>query len=212
MTQTPHMTKAVPRPAARRRRAPALLCVLLVLLGLTTAARAQPPGGPGAPVPKWHSVQLTPATAPFPVRLVADDEPWAQVVHDVHQRLGARGAGRDVRVGVYGHGAFVPRATVQQDVRFVAALGMAAEMDVMLFPLWRFPERLPGRELLGQLLQEQGTTPWQPPGKTVVGVVTRTMRQLARDHRATLAQAVVRLAEGLHAFHTQHMTLSLASV
>jgi hypothetical protein len=171
----------------------------------------QTPVGAWEPDPRWQYVQLSGATVWLPIRLVPSDEPWAQVVQDVQSRLGTIESGKAVRVGFYGHGAFVTRAEVQQDILFVAALGMAAEMDVMLFPHWPFPERHPVWEIPRQLLHEQFTTPLKNPGETVVEVVKRNLRQLTREHRTATAQAVVRLAAGIHAFHTRHMTPSLAA-
>jgi hypothetical protein len=154
-------------------------------------------------------VRLAPATL-FPIRTVDYDEPWTQVVQDIQLRLGTSGIGREVRVGFYGHGAFVTRAAVQQDVLFVAALGLAAEMDVMLLPHWRFPERHPLWALPRQLLHAPLQTLLQPPGE-LVEVVKRHLRHLAQEHRAATAHAAVRLAEGIQVFHRQHMTPALAA-
>jgi hypothetical protein len=188
-----------------------LLLLWAALLGTSWPARALQPPGVGVPDPRWKYVQLARATDWFPVRMVAADEPWAQVVQDVQQRLGTAGTSRAVRVGFYGHGAFIPPVEVQQDLLFVVALGLAAEMDVMLFPHWQFPDRAPFWELPRQMLQERFLPPRQPPEDSLGVVVTRTLQQWALEHRRSTAQAVVRLAEGIHAFHTQHMTPSLAA-
>ena len=45
----------------------------------------------------------------------------------------------------------------------------------------------------------------------MVELLRRTARQVALEHRAATAQAAVRLAEGLSAFHRQHITPSLAA-
>jgi hypothetical protein len=188
-----------------------MLFLMLAWLGTPVAARPQPHEVPWAPDPRWTYVRLAPGTPLFPVRAVDYDEPWTQVVQDVQHRLGVTVAGREVRVGFYGHGAFVTRAAVQQDVPFVAALGMAAEMEVMLLPHWRFPERHPLWELPRQLLHEQFTLPLKLPGETVLAALKRRLQQLALDNRRATAHAAVRLAEGIQAFHRQHMTPALAA-
>jgi hypothetical protein len=48
-----------------------------------------------------------------------------------------------MRVGFYGHGPFVKPNEVLHAIPFVAALGEAAAMDVMVFPHWRFPDTPP---------------------------------------------------------------------
>jgi hypothetical protein len=188
-----------------------LLLLVVALLGTPGPARALPPPGVGVPDPRWKYVQLARATDWLPIRMVAADEPWAQVVQDVQQRLGTAGRSRAVRVGFYGHGAFIPPVDVQQDLLFVAALGRAVEMDVMLFPHWQFPVRAPFWELPRRMLQERFLPPRQHPEDALGVVVTRTLQQWVLEHRRSTAQAVVRLAEGIHAFHTRHMTPSLAA-
>jgi hypothetical protein len=116
-----------------------------------------------------------------------------------------------VRVGFYGHGAFVKLAKVQDDVLFVAALGVAAEMDVMVFPQWRFPEKNPLLDIPQQVLQAQLNNPLKNPGQTVVEIIRSKTRQLALENRYATAHAAVRLAEGISAFHRQDMTPSLAA-
>jgi hypothetical protein len=108
-----------------------------------------------------------------------------------------------VRVGFYGHGAFVKRTEVQFDLPFVAALGVVAEMDVMVFPHWRFPDKAPFIDIPQQVLQDQLNN---HRGETVLETVKRHARQHALDHRYATAHASVRLAEGISAFHMRHMT------
>jgi hypothetical protein len=139
---------------------------------------------------------------------VDEDEPWEQVVQDVQARLAATIAGRPVRVGFYGHGAFVKRTEVQHDIPFVAALGMAAEMDVMVFPHWRFPDKVPFIDIPQQVLQDQLNN---HRGETVLEAVKRNIRQHALDHRYATTHAAIRLAEGICAFHMQHMTPFVAA-
>jgi hypothetical protein len=151
-------------------------------------------------------------TADFlPIRIVGYDEPWEQVVQNVQERLAPRITGRSVRVGLYGHGAFVTPAEVQHDVLFVAGLGVAADMDVMLLPQWRFPETNPLWDIPRQILQDQLQTPLQNPVETVREAARSKVRQLAQENRYATAHAAVRLAHGIHALHTQHMTPALAS-
>jgi hypothetical protein len=147
----------------------------------------------------------------MPVRLVGEDEPWEQVVQDIHARLGPTMSGRNIRVGFYGHGAFIKPTALQNDVPFAAALGEAAALDVMLFPHWRFPETDPFVELPRQLLHAQLSNGFRHPIETVVELVRAKARQLGRDNRYATAHAAVRLAEGISVFHRQHMTPSLAA-
>lgn len=194
-----------------RRHTAFVLFLVLAWLGTTTATGAQTHEDSWKSDPRWRHVQLSRAAAVFPIRVVASDEPWEQVIQDVQYRLGATVSGREVRVGFYGHGAFVTPAEVQHDVLFVAALGIAAEMDVMIFPQWRFPETNPLWDIPGQILQEQLSTPLKNPAGTVAEVVKSKMRQLALENRYATAHAAVRLAEGIGAFHTRHMTPALAA-
>jgi hypothetical protein len=188
-----------------------VLLLVLTLLGATTAARAYMHEGIWEPDPRWKYVQLSAAGVMLPIRIVAYDEAWEQVVQDVQARLRATAADREVRVGFYGHGAFVPPAEVQHDILFVAALGLAAEMDGMIFPQWRFPVKNPLRDIPHQILQEQFNVPLKNPVETVEEVIKSKMRQLALDNRFATAHAAVRLAEGIHAFHRRHMTPALAA-
>jgi hypothetical protein len=188
----------------------AVLCLTLVLavwLGAAVAALAVGEDQES----RWRSVPLAGTTPAVPVRLVAPGEPWEAVIADIRAHLGPGSLGRDVRVGFYGHGAFVPPAQVSQDTPFVAALGATAAMDVMVFPQWDFPVTVPWQALPRHLLQ----TPLQQllrwPGETLVEVLRHQVRQFALEHRSTTAHAAVRLAEGLSAFHRQHMTPSLAA-
>src|SRR5437867_9729909 len=84
---------------------------------------------------------------------------------------GAACLGDPVRVGFYGHGAFVTSAEVQYDTLFVAALGVAADMDVMVFPQWRFPEKNPLVELPWDILLGQLNNLLQNPAETVVDTI-----------------------------------------
>src|SRR5262245_23281810 len=108
----------------------------LVLMSAAVAAGEYAPLSPWQQNTSWRHIDLYGTVAPLPLRLVGEDEPWEQVVWDVQEHLRNSVAGRPMRVGFYGHGAFVTAAQLQQDIPFVAALGVAASMDVMLFPHW----------------------------------------------------------------------------
>ena len=100
----------------------AMLCltlVLLVWLGAAGTALAVA----GDQEPPWRSVPLSEAAPAFPVRIVGQDEPWEHVVQDIEARLSSPRAGRAIRVGVYGHGAFVTPREALHALPFVAALG-----------------------------------------------------------------------------------------
>ena len=138
--------------------------------------------------------------------------PGNLVVQDVQAYLRTLVFGRPGRVGFYGHGAFVTSAQVQDDLLFVAALGAAAEMDVMVFPHWRFPTQNPLAELPWNMLLAQLKNPQQHPAETAGETMKSTARQFARDNHAATAHAAVRLAEkGPSTFHAQHLTPSLAA-
>jgi hypothetical protein len=139
---------------------------------------------------------------------VDEDEPWEQVVQDVQAHLAAAIAGRSGRVGFYGHGAFVKRTEVQREIPFVAALGLAAGMDVMVFPHWRFPDKAPYVDIPQQVLQDQLNN---HRGETVLETITRHARQYAVDHRYATAHAAVRLAAGISAFHRRRLTPFVAA-
>jgi hypothetical protein len=160
---------------------------------------------------RWRHVQLSGSTFVLPIRVVTPDESWEQVVRDVQYHLRSTVSGKDVRVGFYGHGAFVTSAEVMQDLPFVAALGVAAEMDVMLLPLWQFPETNPFLDFRRQLLQTLPHTPVKNLGQRLVEVARSSAQQLALENRYATAHAAVRLAQGLSAFHRQHMTPALAA-
>src|SRR5262249_5259308 len=140
----------------------------LVLMSAAVAAAEDPPLSPWQQNTRWRYVDLSGSGAPMPVRLVGEDEAWEQGVHDVQAHGRATMAERAVRVGFYGHGAFVTSAELQSHLLFVAALGMAADMDVMVFPRWRFPEQNPLMELPWDLLLSQLNNPRQNPAETVV--------------------------------------------
>jgi hypothetical protein len=160
---------------------------------------------------RWRHVQLSGSTFVLPIRVVTPDESWEQVVRDVQYHLRSTVSGRDVRVGFYGHGAFVTSAEVMHDVPFVAALGVAAEMDVMLLPLWQFPKTNPFLDFRHQIFQALPQTPIKNLGQRLVEVARSSAQQLALENRYATAHAAVRLAQGISAFHRQHMTPALAA-
>jgi hypothetical protein len=187
-----------------------VLCIalLFVLLGAAMAAEGSRPAPSGDQNSSWRYVSPFGAARFLPVRFVAEEEPWEQVVQDVQAHLAATISGRPGRVGFYGHGAFVQRTEVQHDLPFVAALGVAAEMDVMVFPYWRFPDKAPFIDIPQQVLQDQLNN---SRSETVLETVKRTVRQRALDHRYATAHAAVRLAEGISAFHLRHLTPFVAA-
>jgi hypothetical protein len=81
----------------------------------------------------------------------------------------------------------------------------------MVFPQWQFPTTLPFLDLPRQLLQAQLNKPLQLPVETVIDLMRHKVRQLALDNRHATAHAAMRLAEGISAFHRQHMTPFLAA-
>jgi len=192
----------------------AILFVTLVLsvwIGAALTARAQEPAFSGGQESQWRYVHLSGSAAALPIRLVGQDEPWERVVQDIQAHLSPHIAGRAMRVGFYGHGAFVKPKEVLYAIPFVAALGEAAAMDVMVFPHWRFPDTPPWLALPRYLLQAQ-LSQGLPRSVEAVGELMRsTARQFALEHRAATAHAAVRLAEGLSAFHRQRMVPSLAA-
>ena len=159
----------------------------------------------------WRYVPLTGAAPAFPVRIVGQEERWEHVVQDIQARLSSPLAGRAIRVGVYGHGAFVTPREVLHALPFVAALGAEAAMDVMLFPHWRFPDAPPWLALPRDLLQAQLSQGLPRSVEAGVERLRRTARQVALEHRAATAQAAVRLAEGLSVLHRRQMVPSLAA-
>jgi hypothetical protein len=189
-----------------------LLVILpVVLMSAVVADGEYTPLSPWQHNTRWRHVDLYGTVAPLPIRMVGEDEPWEQVVQDVQEHLRGSVSGRPVRVGFYGHGAFVTSAQLQQDVPFVAALGVAASMDVMVFPHWRFPDKNPLVELPWDILLDQFNNPRKNSAETVLDTIKRKARQLGLENRYATAHAAVRLAEGISAFHTQHMTPSLAA-
>src|SRR5438094_3669443 len=112
--------------------------LLLLWIGAAMAAQAQ--AFPGDQESPWRRIDRPGSAPSIPIRLVGQDEPWEQVVQDIQAHLKPRAAGRAVRVGFYGHGAFVKPKEILNALPFVAALGEAATLDVMVFPHWRFPE------------------------------------------------------------------------
>ena len=129
------------------------------LMSAVVATGEYTPLSPWQQNTRWRHVDLYGTVAPLPIRMVGEDEPWEQVVQDVQEHLRGSVSGRPVRVGFYGHGAFVTSAEVQYDTLFVAALGVAADMDVMVFPQWRFPEKNPLAELPWDILLGQLNNP-----------------------------------------------------
>jgi hypothetical protein len=185
--------------------------VLPVWIGMAMTAQAQEQVISGDQEPQWRYIQLSETAPAVPIRIVGQDEPWTHVVQDIQTRLSPAIAGRAMRVGFYGHGAFVKPGEVLHALPFVAALGEAAAMDVMVFPHWRFPDTPPWRALPRYLLQAQ-LSQGLPHSLEAVGEFMRsTARQFALEHRAATAHAAVRLAEGLSAFHRRHMAPSLAA-
>jgi len=143
--------------------------------------------------------------------MVGEEEPWEQVAQDVQAYLRTTVSGRPVRVGFYGHGAFVTPVEVQNDILFVAALGVAAEMDVMVFPHWRFPQKNPLVELPWNMLLTQLNDPLKNPVETVLDTLKTKGRQFALENHYATAHAAVRLAEAISAFHARQMTPALAA-
>ena len=192
----------------------AMLFVILVLpiwLGIAMTGEAQEPAFSGDQEPQWRYVHLAGSAPAVPIRIVGQDEPWERVVQDIQARLSPHIVGRAIRVGFYGHGAFVKPREVLHAIPFVAALGEAAAMDVMVFPHWRFPDTSPWLAFPRQLLQAQLSQGLPHSVEAVVDLMRSTTRQFALEHRTATAHAAVRLAEGLSAFHRQHMTPSLAA-
>ena len=109
----------------------ARLFVTLVLFGwLGTAMPA--PAFAGDQVPAWRYVHLSASAPAVPIRIVGPEEPWEHVVQDIQARVSPSIAGRAMRAGFYGHGAFTKPSEVLSAIPFVAALGEAAAMDVMV--------------------------------------------------------------------------------
>src|SRR4030095_9524206 len=182
----------------------AMLCVTLLLpvcLGLAMTVKAQEPTVSGDQEPQWRYVRLAASAPAIPIRIVGPEEPWERVVQDMQARLSPRLAGRGMRVGFYGHGAFVKPSEVLHALPFVAALGEAAAMDVMVFPHWRFPDTPPWLSLPRYLLQAQLSKGLPHSVESVVELMQSTAQQFALEHRAATAHAAVRLAEGLSVFH-----------
>jgi hypothetical protein len=192
----------------RLRRYVLCIVLLLVLLGAALAAEEPQPASASDQDSTWRYVFPFDSARSLPIRIVGEDEPWEQVVQDVQARLAVTISGRPIRVGFYGHGAFVKRTEVQDDIPFVAALGVAAEMDVMVFPHRRFPDKAPFIDIPQQVLQDQLNN---YRGETVLETIKRNARQGALEHRYATAHAAVRLAEGISAFHTRRMTPFVAA-
>jgi hypothetical protein len=147
----------------------------------------------------------------MPIRLVGPDEPWEKVAQDVQKHIGSKGSRQEVQVGFYGHGAFVkPEALLKHDLPFVAALGLVARMDVMIFPHLPFPEKNPLQDIPQDILQMPLIDLLKNPLE-VIEIARNKARQLASESRYATAHATVRLTAGISAFHRQRMTPSLAA-
>ena len=88
----------------------ARLCVMLVLLGwIGTAMPAPAPAFAGDRVPSWRYVHLSASAPAVPIRIVDPEEPWEH-----GSRIGRQPAiaGRAMRAGFYGHGAFATPSEV----------------------------------------------------------------------------------------------------
>jgi hypothetical protein len=145
----------------------------------------------------------------MPIRIVADAEPWQEVVQDVRQRFGSK---KSVHVGLYGHGAFVkPVELLKHDLPFIAALGLVGMMDVMILPQLQYPEKNPLRDIPRDALHALLDNPLKFPGDTLLGVARHKTQQLAAANRYATAHAAVRLATGLSAFRAQRMTPAVAA-
>ena len=112
----------------------------------------QAPAFSGDQEPQWRYVHVSGLPA-VPIRIVGQEEPWA-CSPGYPGRLSPSIAGRAMRAGSM-HGAFVKPREVLNAIPFVAALGEAAAMDVMVFPHWRFPDTPPWLSLPRYLLQAQ---------------------------------------------------------
>src|SRR4029453_14159419 len=99
--------------------------VLPVWIGAVMTARAQEPAFSGDQESQWRYVHLSGSAPAVPIRIVGQEEPWERVVQDIQARLSPHIAGRAIRVGFYGHGAFVKPREVLNAIPFVAALGEA---------------------------------------------------------------------------------------
>jgi hypothetical protein len=147
----------------------------------------------------------------MPIRLVGPDEPWEKVAQDVQKHIGAKVSGQEVHVGFYGHGAFVkPEELLKHDLPFVAALGLVARMDVMIFPQLPFPEKNPLQDIPQEILQMPLIDLLKNPLE-VIEIARNKAHQLASESRYATAHATVRLTAGISAFHRQRMTPSLAA-
>ena len=189
------------------------VCVfLLIVLHLTSAGGSAHQPSPWSVEPQWTFLQLSATAQAIPIRIVAPHEPWRQVVRDVQTRFPRTFPDAKVRVGFYGHGAFVaPEEVVPHNIRFVAALGLSAALDVMIFPQWQFPQTKLFWQIPRDMLQELWATPPQNLRATLETLWQRPLRQLDRENRAATAQAALRLAHGIQAFHTAQMTPALAA-
>jgi hypothetical protein len=187
---------------------------LFILLGLPipSMAEAALQHIPGKADTRWVFIQPSRAVEGIPVRIVAHDEPWEEVVGDIQERFPRTPSGKAMKIGFYGHGAFVaPDQVVAQSMPFVAALGLSAEMDIMVFPRWLFPHKNPLWELPNTIIQELWETPPSKLRETLRGMLQRPLRQFDTENRSATARAALRLAQGIHAFHRAQMTPALAA-
>jgi hypothetical protein len=68
---------------------------------------------------------------------------WENVAQEVQKRISSDHPGEKPRISFYGHGGLVsPEKAVEDDQWFVAAMGIGANMQVMVFPKFQFPETL----------------------------------------------------------------------
>ena len=190
------------------------LCVSILSMWLIVATMATGESGSASSREQnaaWRHIQPFGFDTPMPIRLVGPDEPWEKVAQDVQQHIGAKVSGQEVHVGFYGHGAFVkPEELLKHDLPFVAALGLVARMDVMIFPQLPFPEKNPLQDIPQDILHLSLKDLFKNPAE-IIEIARNKAHQLASESRYATAHAAVRLTAGISAFHRQHMTPSLAA-
>ena len=72
--------------------------------------------------PAWRSVHLSASAPAVPIRIVGPEESWEHVVQDIQARVSPAIAGRAMRAGFYGHGAFTKPSEVLSALPFVAVV------------------------------------------------------------------------------------------
>lgn len=174
-------------------------CLFVLLwLHIPSAAEATRQSSLGQADLQWTFVQPAMTAQGIPIRIVAYDEPWEDVVRDVQERFPRALNEEALKVGLYGHGAFVaPHEVVSQNILFVAALGLSAAMDVMVFPQWQFPQKNPLWEIPNKVFQALWDTPPKKLRATMGEVLQRHLRQLDQENRSATAHAALRLAQGI---------------